>query len=670
MRQRGTDFFRWLLGLFSQISLTKRFALVSFFILLGGMLIIGWWVSREIETGVMNRTGSVTASFVTSFVSPHLQNVGDSGGVSPEETETLDRLLFGTELGQRIVSFKVWSADGRILYSPKRELVGKAFGVGSNLQKALAGETVSRISYLSDAENDYERQFFTVLQETYTPLREFGSGEITGAVEFYEKTEVLTAAIRAARFRSWFIVGTATVAMYFILLGMVKGASLTIGRQRRQLEDRVAELRKALSENQALNSQLAAVSAVAMAANEIRDQEGMLKKCLEVVLAYTHMDAAAIRLREGGRSQLVVSSALGDFSGFPCRDQPVGLSECPCGTVASDGVALYLGPDGSQRIQPPCRAPQARAVALLPLKSPKGILGVLSLSRRHGDPPNPDERETLVAISNQIAIAIESARLLRELGRVEAERELDRMKAEFIATISHELRTPLGFIKGYATTLLREDITVDADARREFLLVIDEESDKLRRMIEELLDASRLQAGRLQMNRSAIGLRELLNAALHKAAPGLHQARHILEIHLPPSDAEVLADASRIEQVLHNLLDNAARYSDQGSAIQVEAAVQDQYALVSVKDYGDGIAAHELERVFEPFYRGENSRRRRAGGTGLGFAICKGIIESPGGKLWVETSAGKGSTFFFTLPLGAQAVGQGEAGEALKKGVA
>ena len=668
MRQRGLNLVRWLLGLSPQISLTKRFALVSFFILLSGMLIIGWWVNREIETGVMNRTASVTASFVTSFVSPHLQNIGEEG-VGLEQAETLDRLLFGTELGQRIVSVKVWSAEGRVLYSPKRELIGKTFEVRPSFREILAGETVSHISDLSDDENQYERQYFTSLQETYTPLRELGSGEIKGVVEFYEKTEVLTAAIRAARFRSWFIVGIATVAMYFILLGMVKGASLTIGRQQRQLEDRVTELRKALSGNQALNRQLTAVTAVAIAANEIRDQEGMLKRCLELILAHTQMDAAAIRLLDGEGGQLVVSSALGDFSGLPCRDQPVGPNECPCGTVASNGVALYLDPDGSRRIQPPCQSPQARAVAVLPLKSSKGILGVLSLSSSHGVPPNPDERETLVAISNQIAIAIESARLLRELGRVEAEREMDRMKAEFIATISHELRTPLGFIKGYATTLMRDDITVEADARREFLQVIDEESDKLRGMIDELLDASRLQAGRLQIDRKSVGLTELLEATLRRAVPTIEQAGHTVEIQLPPDDAEVLADAGRIEQVLFNLIENAARYSDPGSAIEVEAAVQDHYALVSVKDHGDGIPAHELERVFEPFYRGENSRQRRAGGTGLGLAICKGIVESHGGKLWVESTPGKGSTFFFTLPLGAQAVDQGDAGEALKKGV-
>lgn len=653
MRQRGSDLVRWPLRLFSQISLTKRFAFLSFFILLAGMLIIGWWVTREIESGVMNRTASVTASFVTSFVSPHLQNLGETGEVSRERMETLDRLLFDTELGQRIVSFKVWAPDGRILYSPKRELIGKAFGVRPSFQKVLTGETVSHISDLSDAENEYERQFFTTLQETYTPLRELGSGEITGIVEFYEKTEVLTAAIQAARFRSWFIVGIATVAMYFILLGMVKGASLTIGRQRRQLENRVTELRKALSENQALNSQLRAVTAVATAANEIRDQEAMLSRCLEVVLEQTRMDAVAVRLLDGTGSQLAVVGAQGDFSGFPCRYQTVGLGECPCGVVASNGVPLYLSPQDQTTFQPSCRMPLSRATAILPLKSAKGAIGVLYLSRKKGDVPGPQERETLDAICNQIATALENARLLQELARVEAQREMDRLKAEFISAISHELRTPLGFIKGYATTLLRDDITVDQTVQREFLQIIDQESDKLQRMIEDLLDASRIQAGRLQLDRKSVSLRELLERAAHKAHPSLDNRGYALVVHPIEDDAEVLGDPLRIEQVVLNLVENAAQYSDPGCRIDIEAVAQDRHVVVRVRDQGDGIPPQEVERIFEPFYRGTNARRRGTPGTGLGLAICKGIIESHGGKFWVENNPEKGSTFFFTLPLAA-----------------
>ena len=183
----------------SRVSLTTQFALVSLLILLAGMLVIGWWVAKQIETGVMNRTASVTASFVTSAMMPVLNDLNTHGEVDPEHVAALDRMLFETDLGQRVVSFKVWSRDGRILYSPQRDLVGRQFDVSPDLEKALNGETVSHISNLQAPENVYERERFSRLVETYTPWRLSGTGEPLGAVEFYEDTEALRVEIRAVR---------------------------------------------------------------------------------------------------------------------------------------------------------------------------------------------------------------------------------------------------------------------------------------------------------------------------------------------------------------------------------------------------------------------------------------------------------------------------------------
>ena len=219
-----------LFGYFNEISLTKRFALASFAILVAGMILIGWWVTQQIEKGVMNRTAAIAASFVTSMVSPHLQTIGQSGQLGTEQTDALNQLLYTTDLGERIVSFKVWSKEGRILYSTQSEIIGQVFPVKSDLAKVFQGETVSHVSNLSDPENVYERQRFQRLQETYTPVRSLGTGEIIGAVEFYESTDALASEVQSARLQSWAIIGGATLAMYLLLLGMVKGASITIGR--------------------------------------------------------------------------------------------------------------------------------------------------------------------------------------------------------------------------------------------------------------------------------------------------------------------------------------------------------------------------------------------------------------------------------------------------------
>ena len=235
-RIAALSFVRWpLFRRFSGLTLTWRFALVSFVILLTGMLIIGWWVTRQIEQGVLNRTASVTASFVSSAVAPLLVDLSEGDEITLDRMNDLDVLLTETELGRRVVSFKVWSPSGEILYSPDRKMVGRTFVVSDHLASALEGRTVSEISDLSEPENEFERSRYSRLLETYTPLRSLGSDRITGAVEFYEETAILEAELADSKFRSWLIVGGATVLMYMLLVGMVGHASRTISWQRREL---------------------------------------------------------------------------------------------------------------------------------------------------------------------------------------------------------------------------------------------------------------------------------------------------------------------------------------------------------------------------------------------------------------------------------------------------
>lgn len=254
------------------------------------------------------------------------------------------------------------------------------------------------------------------------------------------------------------------------------------------------------------------------------------------------------------------------------------------------------------------------------------------------------------AICHQIAVAVDNTRLLEELQQMEAHREVERLKGEFMSAISHELRTPLGLIKGYATTLQRQDIAVDRPTQQQFLQVITDETVKLQQMIDELLDASRLQEGRLSVDRKAVLLGALVRQEVDRLRLTLEQSGHTVAIHLPQRDLTIMADPLRVGQVLYNLVDNAVRYSSAGSPIEVRVAHEDAYGLVSVTDHGDGIPEAEQEHIFEPFYRGESARRRSVRGTGLGLAICQGIIEAHGGRIMVQSVRGQGSTFLFTLP--------------------
>jgi signal transduction histidine kinase/HAMP domain-containing protein len=398
------------------------------------------------------------------------------------------------------------------------------------------------------------------------------------------------------------------------------------------------------TELNARNRQLAAVSAIMAAASETHDLEGMLNRCLDVVLDQTSMDAAALRL-DDGRGGTATAVARGAWHDFPCGD----CGGRGCSAAVADGEPLYVDARERERLVPACAA-DAEALAILPLRGPGGVLGVLTLGRRHGALPTADERRILAAICDQIAVAVENAHLAAELSRLEAQREVERLRSELISAVSHELRTPLGFIKSYATTLLRDDTPIEPETRRHFLEIIDEETDKLEHMLGELLDASRLEAGRLAIERRPTELGSLLERAVDKARHSLEASGHEVELQLPDDDPVVQADALRIEQVLDNLLENASRYSDPGSPIVVNLTVADDDAHLTVSNQGGGLAAAELERVFEPFYRGQNSRTRRIHGAGLGLAICRGIVHAHDGRIWAESDAGT-TSFLLTIPL-------------------
>lgn len=253
---------------FARLTLARQFLLASFLILLGGMLIIGTWVGRQIEIGVLNRTAAVTALYVDSFIAPHLQDLAHRQQLDAAHLATLGSLLTGTPLGQRIVAFKVWGPDGRVLYSTNPALIGREFPMRPDLAVAFAGEVHSEISDLTDPENVYERQRWARLIETYAPVRVEGTSTIVAASEFYQTTDDLEVEVRAAQLRSWLIVGAATLAMYLVLAGLVGRASNTIVAQQDDLRDKVAQLSALLMQNEQLHERVRHAAARATALNE------------------------------------------------------------------------------------------------------------------------------------------------------------------------------------------------------------------------------------------------------------------------------------------------------------------------------------------------------------------------------------------------------------------
>ena len=225
--------------------------------------------------------------------------------------------------------------------------------------------------------------------------------------------------------------------------------------------------------------------------------------------------------------------------------------------------------------------------------------------------------------------------------------ELDRMRSRLISTVSHELRTPLAAIKGYASTLLADDVQWDAQSQQEFLKIISDETDHLSELVTDLLDMSRIEAGNLTVERVACELPELVWQAAQHAYP---DPSDFLQVELPPDLPPVLVDPQRIVSVLRNLIENALKYGGDGKPVRVRAFAEDDWLIVQVMDEGPGIGPEEGRRVFDSFYRADNGLTRQVTGAGLGLAISRGFVRAHGGEVWIEPS-NRGLCMSFSLPL-------------------
>ncbi|GJM40053.1 MAG: histidine kinase [Ardenticatenaceae bacterium] len=251
-----------------QFTLAQQYMLVSLFVMLGGMVGIGVWISQQIETAVTNRTAAVTALYVDSYISPHLQGLAENENKYAVNVDALERLLSDTSLGSQIVSFKVWSPDGVVLYATNSELIGQQYPLEEGLAAAFNGEVVTEVSDLDKPEQALERQQWGTLIETYAPSRDASSDTIIAVSEFYQTSDGLEAEIRSAQYRSWLVVATVIIVVYLLLAGLVGRASNTIIFQQNELRANVHQLNELLEQNEELNSRVRRAAARTTALNE------------------------------------------------------------------------------------------------------------------------------------------------------------------------------------------------------------------------------------------------------------------------------------------------------------------------------------------------------------------------------------------------------------------
>jgi len=290
--------------------------------------------------------------------------------------------------------------------------------------------------------------------------------------------------------------------------------------------------------------------------------------------------------------------------------------------------------------------PGARAL-YLPLVASRGPIGVLGLLPHHPHAlETPEQLHQLETFAGQTAVALERSLLAEEAHAAQMRIETERLRNSLLSSVSHDLRTPLAAITGASSSLLETGDRLDAVTRRELLESIGEEAGRLNHLVHDLLDMSRLESGAIQAHMEWHPLEEILGAALAQVGRSLPDRRILTR--LPETLPLVSVDDVLVEQVLVNLLDNAAKYSPADRPIEVSARVEGNAILVEVADSGPGLDPGDLERIFEKFYRGRQPRGR---GVGLGLAICRGFIEALGGRIWAENRPAGGAAFRFTLPI-------------------
>ena len=285
-------------------------------------------------------------------------------------------------------------------------------------------------------------------------------------------------------------------------------------------------------------------------------------------------------------------------------------------------------------------------LAFMPLRMGMRVVGCMGVAG------SVLSRQTLEAIGSLVAIAIERAGAVEKLSRAEAARESEQLRSVLLDSVTHEFRTPLTAIKASVTSLLGSPTHSPGhspEETQELLTIINEESDRLNRLIGEAAEMAQLDANKVEFRFESAPIGNAVEEALAELKQLL--AQHPVDVRIPAGLPTARMDAAHIKEVLVHLLENAAKYSPAGAPIRITAEAKDETLVTSIADRGPGIDDFEQSLVFEKFYRGRN-QRVQVHGTGMGLAICKAIVEAHGGRLGVTSQLGHGSVFYFSLPMG------------------
>ncbi len=425
------------------------------------------------------------------------------------------------------------------------------------------------------------------------------------------------------------------------------------------------ERARAYAEERRRAEQLDLLNRIGQQVVGIMDLPRLLEETVRCLDEAIHPYRTLLAMREDGES-LSIQATAGQVEEIP-RHEPIPLEEkAPIGWVARNGVPLLLADlTAEERFQAMPYQAGARSEMAVPLWVKNEVIGVLDVQAAQPGRFAESDLATLQAIGSQVAGAIERAMLYTEVkGSLKQLQETDQLRRDVLSTINHEMRAPLTALLGFTDFLLREQAGPLTQAQREYLGDIRTAGERILTLVENILDAAKVEEGRIVPHCTEVSLKQVLERARAMVQPMAMDQALLLETTLADGLPPVWADPFLVERILINLLQNAVKFTPPGGKVWVEVRVAEgEDALeVSVCDTGIGIAPDHFEEIFQRYRRLETPAVGPVSGTGLGLYIVKGLVEAHGGRIWVRSAPGQGSAFTFTLPLTPPQGGKGNGG--------
>jgi len=373
------------------------------------------------------------------------------------------------------------------------------------------------------------------------------------------------------------------------------------------------------------------------------DLENCLKILVNRIADLMSVEIVSLMLLDQDKGELLIKLAKG-LDDEIIREARPRVGENIAGWIAKSGEPLLIKDiTKDSRFFKRDGKYYTNSLLSVPLKVQNKVIGVINVNNKASkDIFKPDDLDILKTIADMASVAIENARLYEET------KSLDKLKTDFITNVSHELRTPLAAIKETIGIILAELTGSINKEQRHFLELTKQNIDRLKRLIDQLLDLTKLESKKAGMKRCPFNIAGLMDTAVTSLKPLAESSKNSISSSLPSRKIVIWGDQDKLNQVMINLIDNAIKYNKPGGNVEVSLKDTDKTVTISVSDTGIGIPAKELGRIFDRFYRIEKTDKAK--GMGLGLAIVKEIVEMHGGTIYAESEVGRGSRFTLTLP--------------------